>query len=189
MKSFLRLLAAGLFLLLLVAGVIFYRGGNQLEYRAETLIHNTSLKNVMDHLSQPELVKLWAEGVAEIRLQKDLESEIGATGTLTVVDPDGGARELQNQVLAASDTSLTVLTSGKEFEACSIWKLTPSGNDVQVRQLMLGTYKGFSRLEAPFYRDSVERQMQSDLQRLTSLIELGPNVSQPVDPEGGPADE
>jgi hypothetical protein len=181
MKSFLRLLAAGLFLLLLVAGVIFYRGGKQLEYRAETLIHNTSLKNVMDHLSQPDLVKLWAEGVVEIRPQEDLEAEIGARGTLTVVDPDGAARELQNQVLAYSDTSLTIKTSGKEFEACSIWKLFPSGNDVQVRQLMLGTYKGFSRLEAPFYRDSVEQQMQSDLQRLASLIELGPNLSQSPD--------
>ena len=189
MKFFLRLLAAGLFLLILVTAVIFHRGGRQLEYKAETLIHNTSLKNVMDHLSQPDLVKLWAEGVVEIRPQEDLEAEIGARGTLTVMDPDGSARQLQNQVLAASDTSLTVITSGKEFEACSIWKLIPRGNDVQVRQLMLGTYKGFSRLEAPFYRDSVEQQMQSDLQRLASLIELGPNLSQPPDRQDGTVDE
>ena len=63
MKPFLRFLAAIVFLLLIAAGVIYHLGGKQMEFKAETTIQSTTVKNVMDHLSKPELVEKWAAGL------------------------------------------------------------------------------------------------------------------------------
>ena len=180
MKPFLRFLAAIVFLLLIAAGVIYHLGGKQMEFKAETTIQSTTVKNVMDHLSKPELVEKWAAGLealepgskGEPKIAKS-DSRSGDTQAIATFKDDAGEVEMTNQRLFASDDSLTVRTTNEHSDTFSTWQMEQQGDDVVVRQLMLGVHKGLGRFEGLFRKQEAQATMQSDLDRLKSFIETG----------------
>ena len=145
MKSLFRILAVTIALLLFAAALMFYWGGQQMEFKAETLIKNTDITTVMNALGEPEA---WYDSVVEVKTSQQTPSEIGTAADITILD-DGTRSTLNSAILSRSDASLTVRTwNEKDFDVFSIWQLEQAGRDVQVRQLMLATHKGLYRFDA-----------------------------------------
>lgn len=144
-----------------------------MEYKAEVTIQDTSVQNVMDHLSKPELVEKWA--VDLVKLEPDENSQDAANLTM---ESENGTVQMENRFLYASDDSLTVRTIDRHFDVFSIWRLSEQNGDVVLRQLMLGTHRGFGRFTSLFNREMQETTMQKDLDRLKSFIETG-EVAEP----------
>ena len=172
MKPFYRFLAATLCLLILAAVLVWHWGGKQMAFVAETRIEGTTVEDVMNHLSQPDLVEQWAWQLVEMTPDDESDTTIGATATAKLEDSEGFV-EMENQFLFASDNALTVRTSTDHFEVFSTWQVNELNRDVVVRQLMLGTHKGIGRFSALFNRREQQAMMERDLRRLKRFIETG----------------
>ncbi|MDG2014244.1 MAG: hypothetical protein P8J33_12110 [Pirellulaceae bacterium] len=168
MKSLFRILAVTIALLLFAAALMFYWGGQQMEFKAETLIRNTDINTVMVALGEPET---WYDGVVEVQTTEQTNSDIGAAADITILE-DGTRSTLNGAVLSQSDSSLTVRTwNEQDFDVFSIWQLEQAGKDVRVRQLMLATHKGFFRFEALLNKQKEQTSINQQLEQLKNFVE------------------
>ena len=168
MKSLFRILAVTIALLLFAAALMFYWGGQQMEFKAETLIKNTDITTVMNALGEPEA---WYDSVVEVKTSQQTPSEIGTAADITILD-DGTRSTLNSAILSQSDASLTVRTwNEKDFDVFSICQLEQAGRDVQVRQLMLATHKGLYRFDALLNKQKEQASIAERLAQLKAFVE------------------
>ena len=155
-----------------------------MEFKADTIIKDTTVDVVMKHLTDPELAQQWIYGLEDLEtvdeeteppksiVETINQPDSGEEATATFVDKSG-AVEMTNECLFASDDTLTTRTSNQYSDNFSTWQLAQQGEDVQVRQLMLGTHKGLGRFEGVFRKEDTQELIEIDLQRLKSFIETG----------------
>jgi len=166
------LLAAGglIVALLLAAAGCWLAGGGVHTQTTAAQIH-APREEVFKHLSEPDSIKQWIEGVVQITPLDDLGNTPGARSRV-ICEVDGGKFEMDDELLVYDQPSrLSVKLTSPMFTIVNTFQLTEDAGVTTVEQTMDAEYHGLARTMAPFIGGATQKQLDDDMLRLKALAE------------------
>jgi uncharacterized protein YndB with AHSA1/START domain len=126
---------------------------------------------VFRHLTEPDLLPRWIDGLRESRPLGDRVLRVGAT-SIEVVEARGETVELRSEVTAVEeDRTLAVrITYPGAGDTDMTYELTPAPHGTEVRLTVTPRYRGIARLVGRFVQSSMRRQLQGNLDRLAQVV-------------------
>lgn len=184
-----RVLIFGFAGIVLVAIVLWVIGGQTIECRADVTIA-AGPEVVFEHLTNPESIKKWIDGVTEIRQVGDIPAGMVGARSIVVVEENGTRFEMQDEVLQWKQDELIELEFTSDmFRSTSLYELRQQGNETQIAHLFKAKFKGYVRLFVPFIGGEMQKKVAGDLHGLKELVESQPENDLPPPDDVKPLDE
>jgi len=166
------LIAAGV---VVATGVVALLGlwlaGGGVHEQTTTVRINAPREEVFRHLTEPELLVQWMDGVEKIEPLDDLGHTPGARSRVTI-EVDGGKVELDDELVEYNQPErLAVKLTSPYFEVHNTYQLTEEDGVTTVHQTMEAEYHGAVRMVAPFVGDATQKQLDGDIARLKKMVE------------------
>ena len=129
-------------------------------------------RQVFRHLTEPDLLPRWIDGLRESRPTGDGTMRVGAR-SIEVVDVHGKAMEMVSEVTALDpDRELAVrITYPGAGDTDMVYELTPVARGTDLRLTVTPRYRGIARLAGRLIRSSTRQRLQADLDRLARIID------------------
>lgn len=167
-----------LFWLVLIAAIVatgsWIIGGKQTEHSTSLLIH-ADRETVFNYLVEPDKLKGWVEGLAEVG---KIEPNKKTRGTIRVstkprtMNVDGTPTRFVDEVLRYSKNSnLTIRTSNSGVAYTSFFALEPRDDRTYLTYRVKTSHLGVRRILAPFGTDETQDRIDTEIRRLKEMIE------------------
>ena len=126
---------------------------------------------VFRHLTEPELLTRWIDGLRESRPLGDGVMRVGAR-SVEVVEARGRPTEIMSEVTAvAEDRLLGVrITYPGAGDTDMVYELTPAPDGTEVRLTVTPRYRGVARVVGTLMRPSMRKRFQANLDRLAEVV-------------------
>ena len=175
----------------IVGGVTFWLGGKTKKFRVETIVQAPP-SEVFKHITDPELIPKWADGVVEIEPLSSERNQEGSRARVTY-KKDGKTIVFTDEVKAIeTDSRLLVASTGPMFKLSSDYSLVESGMQTKLRVEVHINYRGIYRFLGPFLgNQTAEKQLEADIQKLRMNAEASfdPANYQPPPRDDDPSGE
>ena len=157
-------------LIVVALGCLFWVGGRNQTSQVDEII-NAPPDVVYKHLTEPELVKTWVDGIVSIEPLTDEGHQVGAQAKI-VVEHEGKKVELTDEVLVADENShLIVVSNASMFKNNADYSMeSPDQKTTKLRLINKVQFKGFYRFMGPFM-PSAESKLKEDIHRLKLAAE------------------
>lgn len=173
--KFVGLAVAGM--LVIVALMAWAQGGTPQFHAAQVEIRTTP-DQVFPYLVEVEKQKRWISGLVELRPQDQNGSDrqvqllvIGAAW-VEVIEREGQRVEIGKEIMRLEKNQLVQISMhSSSFDGVSHLDLSPTASGTKVTQNLTITYKGLQRFLIPFRRSDLQRQMESEMDRLKKAVE------------------
>ncbi len=145
---------------------LYTAGGQPAEYRV-FLPTTQPAEKVFPYLTDPAKVRMWIGGLVESKPLTDGPVRPGSRSQ-EIVEVDGQRIVMESQVIELIPNQiLSVRITSPDMEAVSQFRFQPSGLE-HIQQVRC---KGWLRMASIFMRGPIEKQLNSDFDRLKALIE------------------
>ncbi len=163
--------AGGLLLVLLLAVAVCWVAGGGVHTQTTSAQINAPQEVVFKHLTDPESIKKWIEGVEEIQPLDDLGNKPGARSRVVCI-VDGEPFEMEEEMLTYNESDeLSIRLTSPMFSIVNIYKLTADGEQTTITQTMESEYHGMARPMAPFIQGATQQQLDKNIAALKELAE------------------
>lgn len=134
-----------------------------------TLDVPASPSQVFACLTEPALLTRWVGGLESSEPLTEGGLRVGARSRETVVEGTRQTQMVTEVTALVPDRSLRFRIDSKAIRGHSSYELEPSGGGVRLRHQLDVEYRGLLRILGPLFKPVVQRKLERDLERLSSL--------------------